>query len=97
MEYIKAAVLIYAVVINLIAVFITIYDKKISKKRGRKRRVPESTLLLFAALSGCIAMYITMRMIHHKTKHPKFMIGIPVIFIAELLCAAGIMKLLNIF
>ncbi len=79
-------VIIYAVIINIYAVFITVHDKHQAQKH--KYRVPEATLFATAALSGCIAMYITMRVIHHKTKHKRFMIGIPIIFILE--CAAGI-------
>lgn len=78
-------IIIYAVIINIYAVFITVHDKHQAKKH--KYRVPEATLFATAALSGCIAMYITMRVIHHKTKHKRFMIGIPAIFILE--CAAG--------
>ena len=61
-----------------------------SYARKNRRRVPENTLLLTAALSGCIGMYLTMRIIHHKTKHPKFMIGIPVIFFLELLAVIAL-------
>lgn len=64
-------------VISFIAVVLTVYDKKASKK-GR-RRVRERTLLLVSALGGSAAMFITMRLIRHKTRHMKFMVGIPVI------------------
>ncbi|MFQ7777879.1 MAG: DUF1294 domain-containing protein [Ruminococcus sp.] len=57
---------------------VTISDKV--KAIKRKWRIPESTLLLLSALGGSVSMYITMLIIRHKTKHPKFMIGIPVIF-----------------
>ncbi len=86
---IKYGVIIYAVIINIIAVYITVYDKKAAQRD--EWRISESTLLLTAALSGCAAMYITMRIIHHKTKHPKFMIGIPVIFILEVIIAVILM------
>lgn len=79
--YIAAA---YLIITNIIAAAVTVYDKKAARKH--KRRVPERTLLLTAAISGCVIMYVTMHIIRHKTKHPKFMLGIPVIFIAE--CAA---------
>lgn len=78
----------YAVIINLISIIITIHDKNAAKKH--KWRVPESTLLAVAALSGCVVMYITMHLIHHKTRRPKFMVGIPVIFILECAAAAAI-------
>ncbi len=68
----------YFALISLIALVITVYDKVISKKAG-KRRVPEATLLLISVLGGSVSMYATMLFIRHKTKHKKFMIGIPVI------------------
>ena len=79
------AVLLYAVVVNIVAVIMTIYDKKVAIKK--RRRIPEKTLMATAALSGCLVMYVTMHIIHHKTKHKLFMIGIPVMFLLELAAA----------
>lgn len=76
----------YAVVSSLVAVILTVYDKK--APRYRLWRIPERVLLWTAALSGCVAMYITMRLIHHKTRKLKFMLGIPAIFVLE--CIAGL-------
>ena len=72
---------VYLCVVSLIAVFVTIADK-IKAKRG-KWRVPESTLLLISALGGSVAMYLTMHTIRHKTKHIKFMAGIPLIMVFQ--------------
>ena len=46
-------------------------------------RVPEAALLLLSALGGSLAMYITMLLIRHKTKHIKFMLGIPIIMVFQ--------------
>ena len=73
--------LIYFAVISLISIIVTVYDKKAAI--SGKRRIRESTLLLLSALGGSLAMYITMKKIRHKTKHKKFMIGIPVIMILQ--------------
>ena len=68
----------YVFVISLIAVVITIVDKKLSKKkRKKKKRIPEMTLMLIGLFGGALPMYITMRAIRHKTRHKKFMIGLP--------------------
>ena len=69
----------YIAIISLVSVIVCIYDKKISKKNRVELRTPEKTLLILSALGGSIAMYITMLTIRHKTKHVKFMLGIPVI------------------
>ena len=83
--------MVYAVVINIIAIVITVKDKEAA--RHKKWRIPEKTLFLVAALSGCIAMYLTMQIIHHKTKHKRFMIGIPVIFACEIFICIAILEI----
>lgn len=74
--------LIYLLIINLIAISITIYDKNAAKKG--KWRIKESTLLLVSLLGGSITMLATMFGIRHKTKKPKFMFGIPLIILLQL-------------
>ena len=65
-----------------LSVVLTVYDK-IAAKCLPRHRVPEATLLLLAALGGSLPMYIVMQIIHHKTQHKKFMIGIPVILAVQ--------------
>ena len=59
----------------------TVSDKSRAKKH--KRRVPEKTLFLTAAFGGSIAMYLTMLTVRHKTKHKRFMIGLPLIIFVQ--------------
>ncbi len=73
--------IIYLILINLVSIIITVYDKIAAKKH--KERIPERTLLILAGMGGAVFMYLTMNLIRHKTKHMKFMIGIPVIFFVE--------------
>lgn len=53
------------------------------RARHREKRIPERTLLLvgalFGALGGCIAMYAY----HHKTRHLKFSLGLPMLFLLQ--------------
>ena len=74
--------LIYLIIINIIAVIVTVHDKSAAKKH--RWRVKERTLMLISALGGSPGMYIMMLLIRHKTQKPKFMVGIPVIFFVEL-------------
>ena len=76
------AVGIWLLIINVVAVYLTVSDK--AKERKKKWRVPENTLLLVAALGGSPAMLLTMLKIHHKTRHPKFMVGIPLILLLQI-------------
>ena len=59
------------------------YDKKISKKNKVELRIPEKVLLILSALGGSVAMLATMLLTRHKTKHVKFMLGIPLIIILQ--------------
>lgn len=73
---------IWLCVISLTAIFVTVADK--SKAKRGKWRIPEATLLLISALGGSVAMYVTMLTIRHKTRHIKFMLGIPLILMFQL-------------
>ena len=72
----------YLICISFVAVIVTIWDKL--SAIAHKRRVPERMLLTLSALGGSIAMLITMLIIRHKTRKPKFMVGIPAIILLQL-------------
>ena len=76
------AILGYIVAISVISVVVCCYDK-VASKHMTKHRTRERTLLLLSALGGSVAMLITMLIIRHKTKHVKFMLGIPVIIVLQ--------------
>ncbi|MDD6918425.1 MAG: DUF1294 domain-containing protein [Peptoniphilaceae bacterium] len=78
----KREVLIYLISINILGIILTIYDK-IASKKFRKNRVRENVLLQIGALGGAVSMYITMKLIRHKTRHKKFMAGLPIILILQ--------------
>ena len=82
------AVGIVAAVFSVLAVLFTVADKLFAKRH--KRRIPESTLILFGILGGAACEYLTMKAIHHKTLHKKFMIGLPLIFILQLTALSAV-------
>lgn len=82
----KTLLCLYLLIINALGLLIMLADKEKAKKH--RWRIPESTLLTVAALGGSIGCYAGMRLFHHKTRKPKFYIGIPVIFAVQLLIAA---------
>ena len=60
----------YLVIISLISAIVCMYDKVISKKNKVELRVPEKVLFyVFPLLGGALAMFATMTLIRHKTKH----------------------------
>lgn len=85
----------YLAIISLISIVVCFYDKKISKKNKVELRIPEKVLLILSALGGSVAMFVTMLLIRHKTKHVKFMLGIPVIMALQAAAVIGICYLLK--
>ena len=83
----------YIVLISIISIIVCIYDK-IAAKHNPKHRTREATLLLLSAIGGSVAMLITMLLIRHKTKHMKFMIGIPLIILLQAAVAIAVALLL---
>jgi hypothetical protein len=81
-DYISVFIVVYLAVINLTAVILTVHDKRASKKGTQ--RIRERTLLIAAAIGGAFAMSVTMRLIRHKTKHKRFMLGVPVMFVLQI-------------
>lgn len=77
-------IFIWLGVISVISVIATIYDK-IAAKTGN-RRIAEKTLMLLGLLGGASMMLLTMLIIRHKTRHAKFMVGLPL----EILLHIGI-------
>lgn len=76
--------IIYILCISLVTAIITAYDKRAAKKYP-KHRVPENVLLILAIAGGSVAELLTMLKIRHKTKHKKFMIGLPVIIVLQMI------------
>ena len=77
----------YLAVINAVGFGIFGYDKWCAVHR--QWRVPEKTLIAAALLGGSVGAYAGMKVFRHKTRHPKFSVGIPVILAAQ--CAAAVM------
>ena len=75
------ALLWYLLFINIVSALVCIADKLKSRKGAR--RISEKTLLILSALGGGAAMFVTMLVIRHKTKHLKFMLGIPLIIASQ--------------
>ena len=72
----------YFILISALTAAVTIGDKINAKKGGK--RIPEDFLLTLGLLGGALAEYVTMKIIHHKTRHKKFMIGLPAEIIIQI-------------
>jgi uncharacterized membrane protein YsdA (DUF1294 family) len=77
------ALLYYLIGINVLTFLVYGLDKW--KARRDQWRIPEATLLMLAVLGGSIGALLGMTVFHHKTRHKKFQIGLPLILLAQIL------------
>ena len=71
----QTTILLYLLIVNAVGFLLMLVDKQ--KARKKLWRIPESTLLLSAAIGGSIGALAGMYTFRHKTKHLKFLLGVP--------------------
>lgn len=77
------ALYIYLIIINAIAFILMLADKYKAKKN--LWRIPEATLMGFAAAGGSIGALAGMYLVRHKTRHLKFTLGIPILLFIHIM------------
>ena len=77
-------------ILNVATFFVYGIDKFKAKKS--LWRIPESTLLILAAVGGSVGAYLGMKVWHHKTLHKKFSLGVPAILLLHLALLVYIMN-----
>lgn len=75
--------LVYLFLVNAIGLCFMLTDK--IKARKNRWRIPEATLMWIAILGGSVGVICGMRLFRHKTLHPKFSIGVPLILAAQVI------------
>ena len=73
--------LIYLFLINAAGFLVMTVDKQYAKKK--MWRIPERTLMTLALLGGSAGVLLAMYTVRHKTRHPKFYIGVPAILLCQ--------------
>ena len=81
---------IYVIIINVVTFFIYGLDK--SRAKAGQWRIPEAQLIFLAVIGGSVGALAGMKVFHHKTRKPKFYIGIPVIFAVQVLVAGDFLR-----
>jgi uncharacterized membrane protein YsdA (DUF1294 family) len=84
---------LYLAVVNIIGFAAMGIDKR--RAAARRRRIPERRLLTCAALGGSLGSLLGMTVFHHKTKHRKFSLGLPLIALLQLGIAVAAVMLLR--
>ena len=77
--------LIYLCIMNALGFLLMLLDKW--KARKNLWRIPEATLLAVAVLGGSLGCIAGMYTVRHKTKHLKFIVGMPLILAIQIIVA----------
>lgn len=72
----------YLLGMNAAAYILMAVDKTNAMRKAR--RIPEAVLLLIAALGGSLGEWLGMASLHHKTKHKKFLILVPLFLLVHI-------------
>lgn len=71
----------YLAVVNIIAYFITAWDKRRAVKDAW--RISEKTLFTWALVGGSIGVFLAMKQFRHKTKKWYFKWGVPLLIVLQ--------------
>ena len=82
-------IIIYLLIVNAVGFLLMLVDKYKAKKK--LWRIPESTLMTVALIGGSVGSLCGMYTFRHKTRHPKFYIGIPAILVCQIGAVVGIL------
>ena len=84
----EKVIILYLIIINATGFVFCAYDKWAAKKGNW--RIPEKTLFIISLLGGSPVMFLSMRLLRHKTRHKRFMFGIPLIIVLQIFLIIGI-------
>lgn len=74
-------IIVVWIIFNFISFIMFAVDKR--KAQNKQWRISEAALI-FSSVFGIIGGFCGMYIIRHKTKKPKFYIGLPLILVAEI-------------
>ena len=69
---------------NLAAFILVMLDKR--RSRRNEWRISEQTFFLWALAFGGVGILLGMHVLHHKTRHWSFTIGIPILCLLNIIC-----------
>ena len=75
-------ILIYLFIMNAAGFLVMTADKLFAQSGAW--RVPERSLLGISVIGGSIGVLLAMYTVRHKTKHLKFVIGVPLILTVQI-------------
>lgn len=88
MNTVVKIIVIYLILMTLTGFFSMGIDKRRAIRHAY--RIPEATLFLIAALGGSLGSILGMRHFRHKTRHRKFVWGMPGILILQIILGTAL-------
>ena len=79
---INNSLLVYFIFINFIGFFAMFLDKRFAQMN--QHRISEKTLFGLSIIGGVIGVIFSMYFFRHKTRKVKFIIGLPVILVIQI-------------
>lgn len=76
---------LYLIIINVVSFITMAADKYYA--RNHRWRISENTLMILAVVGGSVGSIAGMFLLRHKTKHLKFLFGLPAIFLVQCIAA----------
>ena len=79
---------IYLLIVNALGFYMMWSDKRKAIKDAW--RTPERNFFIVALIGGSVGCWAGMQTFRHKTKHIKFMVGIPMILLLQIMAVLWI-------
>lgn len=88
-------IMVYLVIMNVITLMLYGVDKR--RAQRKQWRISENMLIGCALTGGSLGALLGIRVFHHKTKHKKFTVGIPLILTLQIVICCYALRVLGFF
>ena len=88
---VRSIYIIAMTVMSIVALLLFIIDKNLARRGAW--RISEAALWFFTVFFGGVGSFVGMHLMHHKTRHTNFRIGVPICALLQLAALAALIVL----
>ena len=88
---VRSIYIIAMTVLSIVALLLFIIDKNLARRGAW--RISEAALWFFTVFFGGVGSFVGMHLMHHKTRHTNFRIGVPICALLQLAALAALIVL----
>lgn len=88
---VRSIYIIAMTVMSIVALLLFIIDKNLARRGAW--RISEAALWFFTVFFGGVGSFVGMHLMHHKTRHTNFRIGVPICALLQLAALATLIVL----